>query len=546
MSFSYIDQMDRISNDELLEGLAGYGLFADKIPPFLTAESFFDFAQNNQHGGNSKFQKQDFVTDFIAYESIRNINIPRGLAIPNPISYFNLCKCLADNWDKLKTHFETNTEHEYFKISRIHIRKIVGKKIIFEMGDYDGSSSKEIKPFKKIEYFHKKELFEMSFKNHEEDDNPIPEILIGKRFVVNADISNCFGSIYTHALSWALVGKDIAKRQRSGCWHNDIDKYTMNINNGETHGILIGCHASNLLSEIILVVIDKKMRSLGYQYIRNIDDYTCYVETLEKAEQFLIDLSSELKEFGLSLNHKKTKIDSLPLAVSAHWIRKLSLIKNHKSEYVDFIYIQQFIDETIEIMANNHDNAAIMNYAMKILSRKKFSKSALKYYIDMVHHLVLIYPYLVQLLEKYLFDAYQVPTNEIKKISDRIYKYGIDKKLNELVSYSIYFSIRYDFSLSENPYVYAEKSNDCIVILLSYLYDKRSCRKMTDSKMKKYKVLADRLYDNGEGMDKFWLFIYEIFTHGKFPQNSDWRKMKQNNISFIKNGFSDFQKVQQP
>ncbi|MBG9085871.1 hypothetical protein GV391_10640 [Neisseria meningitidis] len=47
MSFSYIDQMDRISNDELLEGLAGYGLFADKIPPFLTAESFFNFAQNN-------------------------------------------------------------------------------------------------------------------------------------------------------------------------------------------------------------------------------------------------------------------------------------------------------------------------------------------------------------------------------------------------------------------------------------------------------------------------------------------------------------------
>ncbi|MBG8732000.1 RNA-directed DNA polymerase [Neisseria meningitidis] len=90
----------------------------------------------------------------------------------------------------------------------------------------------------------------MSFKNHEEDDSPIPKILIGKRFVVNADISNCFGSIYTHALSWALVGKDIAKKERNGYWHNDIDKYTMNINNGETHGILIGCHASNLLSEI--------------------------------------------------------------------------------------------------------------------------------------------------------------------------------------------------------------------------------------------------------------------------------------------------------
>lgn len=538
MSFSYIDQMDRISNDELLEGLAGYGLFADKIPPFLTAENFFNFAQNNQHGGNSKFQKQDFVTDFIAYESIRNINIPRGLAIPNPISYFNLCKCLADNWDKLKAHFKANTEYENFKISRIHIRKIIGKRIIFEMGEYHKSTPR------KIESFDKKELFEMSFKNHEEDDSPIPKILIGKRFVVNADISNCFGSIYTHALSWALVGKDIAKKERNGYWHNDIDKYTMNINNGETHGILIGCHASNLLSEIILVVVDEKMRSLGYQYIRNIDDYTCYAETFEKSEQFLIDLSSELKEFGLSLNHKKTKIDNLPLAVSAHWIRKLSLIKTHK--FINFISIQQFIDATIELMADNHDNAAIMNYAMKILSKKKISKSALKYYVDIIHHLVLIYPYLVQLLEKQLFDIYKISTDEIKKISNSIYEYGINRNLNELVSYSIYFSIRYGFSLSENLYDYAEKSNDCIVILLSFLHDKRACRKITDSKMKKYKKLADKLYDKGDGMDKFWLFIYEIFTHGKFPNGSDWREMKQNNISFIENGFADFQTMPQP
>ncbi|HEZ2568413.1 TPA: hypothetical protein WHT72_001020 [Neisseria meningitidis] len=64
--------------------------------------------------------------------------------------------------------------------------------------------------------------------------------------------------------------------------------------------------------------------------------------------------------------------------------------------------------------------------------------------------------------------------------------------------------------------------------------------------MKKYKKLADKLYDKGDGMDKFWLFIYEIFTHGNFPNGSDWREMKQNNISFIENGFADFQTMPQP
>ena len=385
------------------------------------------------------------------------------------------------------------------------------------------------------------ELFNMTYKNYKEDDNPIPNILIGKKFIVNADISNCFGSIYTHALSWALVGKEIAKEERSGYWHNEIDKYAMNLKNGETHGILIGCHASNLLSEIILVVIDKNMRALGYEYIRNIDDYTCYVESFEKAEQFLVDLSSELKNFGLALNHKKTKIEPLPFAVTTHWVRELSYAKN--KSYFNFATMQHFLDEIIELVAKNQDNAAIMKFAIKVIRSKKLSKPALDYYIAMIHHLILIYPYLITLLEDCLFKIHNVPVNIIKEISNSIYVYGTKRKLNESVSYALYFAIRYNFYFDEfEPYDYAKDSNDCIVLLLSFLYDKRKCRKMTDSRMKKYKKIADGLYNGGEGMDKFWLFIYEVLTKNKFSgeNNIDWKHMKEQGVSFVKNQFSEF------
>lgn len=530
--------MNRINSNELLEGLVAYGLFAERIPPFLSSEDFFHFCISNQNNPYSKFNEKSFETDFIQYESIRNINIPRELSIPNPISYFNLCKCLSDNWDKLKNHFKTHTNSDAFKVSRIHIRKIENKKKLFIMDEYedellyDGNDNYEIEA--------KKELFSMSYKNYKEDGNPIPNILVGKRFIVSADISNCFGSIYTHALSWALVGKENAKIQRSGHWHNDIDKYTMNIKNGETHGILIGCHASNLLSEIILVAVDKKMREKGYEYIRNIDDYTCYTESLEKSEKFLIDLSNELKIAGLSLNHKKTKIDPLPSAISTHWVRKLSSIKNGK--FFNFYTMQQFLDNAIELMSNNHDNAAIINYAMKIISNTKTSKSALNYYIEMIHHLVLLYPYLTPLLDKYIFKKYNVPKEKIKEISTNLYHHGTKNNLNEVVSYAIYFSIRYEFYFDGlDPYNYAKESNDCIVLLLSFLYDKRQSRKITDTRMKKYRILADNLYNNGHGMNKFWLFIYEVFTAGKFrDDNSYWKIMKENNISFINKGFSEF------
>jgi hypothetical protein len=34
---NYFDYMDEISSDELFDGLLGYGLFAEKIPPIFTA-----------------------------------------------------------------------------------------------------------------------------------------------------------------------------------------------------------------------------------------------------------------------------------------------------------------------------------------------------------------------------------------------------------------------------------------------------------------------------------------------------------------------------
>lgn len=118
------------------------------------------------------------------------------------------------------------------------------------------------------------------------------------------------------------------------------------------------------------------------------------------------------KIIWIKFKSQKTKIESLPLAVSTHWVRKISDIDTGKLFKISTI--QKFLDYTIELMADNQGNAAIMNYAMKIISSKELSQSAQCYYIDMIHHWVLIYPYLVTLLEKYLFDKCNVSNDKIK------------------------------------------------------------------------------------------------------------------------------------
>jgi hypothetical protein len=127
MQKSYLDFMKEITSDRLYYGLLAHGLFTEKLPPFLTTVNFFDYCQSRTRSF------PDVPSTYIYYESMREINVPRQLGIPNPIAYQHLCKCLSENWHKIYEHFEKYTSYQTYKISRIHIRKLSNKQTLFEM-----------------------------------------------------------------------------------------------------------------------------------------------------------------------------------------------------------------------------------------------------------------------------------------------------------------------------------------------------------------------------------------------------------------------------
>jgi hypothetical protein len=523
---SYCELLSEITSHELYDGLLGYGLFAEKIPPFLTAEIFLNFCKTPPSG----FTFDDSTKKYIHYESMRNINVPRILAIPNPIAYHNQCNVLSDNWDKLLEYFKEETKNQEHRISRIHIRKIDDSFKVFNTC-YQDLDDINLADYPALVQNH---LFEMNHKNFCTDDYPEPNLLIGKRYVVKADISNCFPSIYTHSLSWALVTKKESKKysglKHRDKWFNQIDFYTRNLKDGETHGILIGSHASNLISEIILTAVDKPMYDKGYRYIRNIDDYTCYAETKEKAEEFLIDLSTELKQYGLMLNHKKTEILKLPLASTENWVRKLNSFVFSNDDKLKLSEVRAYLDIALDLMFHNKENSAILNYAIKVLSKKEMTANAKDYFIKTVHHLVLLYPYLVPLLDEKIFVTFSIMKSQIEKISKDLFQLGESKKLYEAMSYALYFSLKYDFSIVDGLYEIVEKSNDTILLLLAYLHDEKFVKhsKVT----KKYKALARLMKDD---IDEYWIFVYEVLSFGSLK--GEWRQMKKENITFIKDEF---------
>ena len=354
--------------------------------------------------------------------------------------------------------------------------------------------------------------------------------------MVKADISNCFPSIYTHSLPWSLVGKSYSKIHRSPTeWFNQIDFYTRNLKDGETHGILIGSHASNLVSEIILTAVDKAMYDKGYRYIRNIDDYSCYLETKEKAEEFLVDLSTELKKYSLMLNHKKTEILKLPLASTENWVRKLNSFIFSNDDKLKLSEIRAYIDIALDLMFHNKENSAILNYAIKVLAKKEMTVNAKDYFIKTVHHLVLLYPYLVPLLDDKIFTVFSIDKSKIEKISQDLFQLGDSKKLYEAMSYALFFSLKYDFLLIDNLFEKVENSNDAILLLLAYLHDKKYLNSSSNFNRttigKKYRDLANTLKDD---IDEYWIFVYEVLNAGLCD---NWQVMKKAKITFIRNEF---------
>jgi len=502
MEKTYYDFMKEISPDEIYDRLVQYGMFSEKLPPILSAESFLNYCKNQC--------KQSFENrwyGYVSYENIRNINIPRNIGIPTPMGHELLCKCLSKNWDQITEYFKTKTAGQPRIVSRIHIRK---------MRDTNA-------------------LFEMNYKNWRFDGTPEPDIYIGKKYMVHADISKCFPSIYTHAIPWAAAGKTVAKNQvnKKNLWYNQIDKFAQYSKNGETHGLLVGPHTSNILSEIILCAIDEKLIKKYPCYIRNIDDYICYTDSREDAEKFLTDLNRELREFDLLMNHKKTVILELPLCVVETWIHKIqnqiSILK--KKDYVDYKDIQAYIDFAISLVNKNDDNQSILYYAIKVIKEFNLTKNAKSYLVKSMVSLSLLYPYLVPILGEYVFKPYQVKKEKVSEYANLIFDKYISKNNFEACAYAILYSVNVDSELKNFDLNKIIKSKDCILLLLALIYCKKGKLSYGIQKLEK---TANGLMSNNE-MDQYWLFIYECLGPGSLKD--DWAEMKKAKVSFLKPEF---------
>jgi hypothetical protein len=137
------------------------------------------------------------------------------------------------------------------------------------------------------------------------------------------DIGNCFGSIYTHAMPWAVKDIHHAKQNvRASSFESNFDRLMQRMNFNETNGICIGPEVSRIFAEIILQRVDQNILALAtklklqnkvhYECRRYVDDYLVFAQNAEIAHAIQNIVAECLSEFHLHLNEQKRETYTRP------------------------------------------------------------------------------------------------------------------------------------------------------------------------------------------------------------------------------------------
>lgn len=247
------------------------------------------------------------------------------------------------------------------------------------------------------------------------------------------DISNCYGSIYTHSIAWAIhpEGKEGAKRDRGKvkllC--NAIDCIIQNISNGQTNGIPQGSILMDFIAEIVLGYADSVLsgklendeyfKNRSYRILRYRDDYRIFTENRTDAEKISQYLSGVLMGLNLRLNENKTRITENIITDS----QKSDKLYWRNISESDDLYTRIL---QIHTLAEKYPQSGSVDKALTQFRddmEEDSNKSNLKYIasviVDIAFRNPRTYPYAISILGKI---ESMLPKEESKDLFDKIIK----------------------------------------------------------------------------------------------------------------------------
>lgn len=215
------------------------------------------------------------------------------------------------------------------------------------------------------------------------------EFALKYRYMFVTDISNCYGSIYTHTIAWAIHGKVQAKMKmrNKSLLGNIIDYHIQGMQFGQTNGIPQGSTLFDFIAEIILGYADKELHKkldaeviLDYKILRYRDDYRIFCNSKEQLERIAFLLQEVLSDLNMQLNTSKTFISEDVITDSIKkdklcYLTNIPLYKKHNKNISSAMSCLQQEALYIHQFAKKHPNSGTITkllYSFAYQLEKKF------------------------------------------------------------------------------------------------------------------------------------------------------------------------------
>jgi Reverse transcriptase (RNA-dependent DNA polymerase) len=292
------------------------------------------------------------------------------------------------------------------------------------------------------------------------------------RFLLKADLSRFYHSLYTHSIPWALHSKDVAKasRSESALYGNAIDTAVRNTQDGQTLGIPVGPVTSDLISELLGVALDIELAKLqrALKGVRYVDDYYLFFGTRSDAEAALADLHSVANHFAVEINPLKTKISELPESVQPAWNADLrSVVVRPEHERDDLL---TFFSRAYE-NASRYPGNNVLKYAVKQSAGFTISQDCWKLYQSFLMGSLVAEPSLAPTLSAVLVDYsgkdYSVDKEKLVEVLGEIASYHARFKQGFEVAWALWIAKLFGVLLPDSVWTSICSVDDSVVALLS-------------------------------------------------------------------------------
>ena len=212
------------------------------------------------------------------------------------------------------------------------------------------------------------------------------ELALEYNCLMKTDISDCYSSIYTHSITWAMCDMEVAKnmfqknKKLSGkdkdrhTIGNLIDSYIQNMSYQQTNGIPQGSILMDFIAELVLGYADRKLsqrlsgedfEKTDYRILRYRDDYRIFGKTQEDVIKIVKALTVVLSELNLKLNIQKTVITQDLINDSIKPDKLFYLLNDYKQlEKTDCEYSLQKHLLRINKLSLEHPNSGSLQKAM--------------------------------------------------------------------------------------------------------------------------------------------------------------------------------------